>query len=90
LSDALVCFDMNCAVSIEPNYERINELKGRSLMLVTALTPFIGYDKAAYVAKKAHKENKTLKQVCLELELMSEQDFDERVRPEKMLEPNRK
>ena len=89
LSDALVCFDQNCAVSIEPNYDRINELKGRSLMLVTALTPYIGYDKAAFVAKKAHLENKTLKQVCLELRLMSEQDFDERVRPENMLAPNR-
>lgn len=90
LSDALVCFDENCARSIEPNYERINELKDRSLMLVTALTPYIGYDKAAYVAKTAHQQNKTLKQVCLEKGLMSEQDFDERVRPEKMLTPNRK
>ncbi len=89
MSDVLVCFDQNCAVSIEPNYEKIDELKGRSLMLVTALTPFIGYDKAAYVAKKAHQENKTLKAVCLELGLMSAQDFDERVRPENMLTPNR-
>lgn len=89
LADATVCFDKNCAVSIEPNFDRINDLKDRSLMLVTALTPYIGYDKAAYVAKKAHKENKTLKQVCLELELMSEKDFDQRVRPEEMLAPNR-
>lgn len=89
LSDAIVCFDEKCAVSIEPNLERLSELRERSLMLVTALTPFIGYDKAAYVAKIAHKENKTLKQVCLEMGLMTESEFDERVRPEKMLKPNR-
>ncbi len=89
LSDALACFNKNCAVSIEPNHQRLSELKDRSLMLVTALTPYIGYDKAALVAKKAHKENKTLKEICLELGLMSATEFDERVRPEKMLAPNR-
>jgi fumarate hydratase class II len=89
LSDALSSFNDKCAVSIEPNYERLKELKDRSLMLVTALTPFIGYDKAAAVAKKAYKENKTLKEVCLDLGLMTEKEFDERVRPENMLAPNR-
>lgn len=89
LSDAMTCFDEKCAQSIEPNYPRLLELKDRSLMLVTALTPYIGYDKAAHVAKVALKENKTLKQVCLEQGLMSEREFDDRVRPEKMLEPNR-
>lgn len=89
LADALTCFDQKCAQSITPNLKRINELKNRSLMLVTALTPYIGYDKAAYVAKKAHQEGKTLKEVCLELKLMSEQEFDDRVRPENMLAPNR-
>jgi fumarate hydratase class II len=89
LSDALMCFDKNCAVSIEPNYQRIDELKNRSLMLVTALSPFIGYDQAAHVAKKAHKENKTLKQVCVELRLMTEREFDDRVKPEEMLAPKR-
>ncbi len=89
LSDAMRAFDEKCAQSIEPNYERLLELKNRSLMLVTALTPYIGYDKAAVVAKTAHKENKTLKQVCLEMGLMTEKEFDARVRPEDMLEPNR-
>lgn len=89
LSDALACFNERCAQSIIPNVDRINELKNRSLMLVTALTPHIGYDQAALVAKKAHKEGKTLKEVCLELELMTESEFDERVRAENMIEPNR-
>jgi fumarate hydratase, class II len=89
LSDAMASFDDKCAKSITPNHQRIEELKNRSLMLVTALTPYIGYDKAAEVAKKAHRENKTLKQVCLDMNLMSEKEFDERVRPEKMIHPNR-
>lgn len=89
LSDAMASFNERCAQTIEPNLTRIGELKDRSLMLVTALTPFIGYDQAAKVAKIAHKEGKTLKQVCMELELMSEKEFDERVRAEQMLEPNR-
>jgi|SRR5579871_292261 len=89
LSDAMTSFDENCAQSIEPNYQRLKELKNRSLMLVTALTPYIGYDKAAEVAKIAHAQNKTLKQVCLEMGLMTEKEFDERVRPEDMVAPNR-
>ncbi len=89
LSDAINCFDEKCAQSITPNLARIEELKGRSLMLVTALTPYIGYDKAAAVAKKAHHEGKTLKEVCLDEKLMSEDEFDKRVRPEDMIHPNR-
>lgn len=89
LSDSLACFNERCAESITPNYRRIEELKNRSLMLVTALTPYIGYDKAAGVAKKAHKEGKTLKEVVLEEKLMTAEEFDDRVRAEKMLEPNR-
>lgn len=88
LADAMECFDDKCAQSIVPNYPRLKELESRSLMLVTALTPYIGYDKAALVAKTAHKENKTLKQVCLEHNLMTEREFDERVRPENMLKPS--
>ncbi|MCA9507192.1 MAG: class II fumarate hydratase [Myxococcales bacterium] len=88
LSDSLKCFDEKCAQSIQPNMARINELKNRSLMLVTALTPYIGYDQAALVAKTAHKENKTLKEVCLDMNLMSEKEFDERVRPENMIQPS--
>jgi len=88
LSDALGCFDRHCATSIQPNYQRLNELKNRSLMLVTALTPYLGYDQAASVAKKAHQEGTTLKQVCLELNLMTETEFDQRVRPENMIAPS--
>jgi fumarate hydratase class II len=89
LADAMNSFNKNCAQTIKPNLERINELKNRSLMLVTALTPFIGYDQAAYVAKKAHQDGKTLKEVCLELKLMTAEEFDERVKPELMIRPNR-
>jgi fumarate hydratase class II len=89
LSDAINCFDEKCAVSITPNFARIEELRGRSLMLVTALTPYIGYDKAAHVAKRAHHEGKTLKEICLEENLMSKEEFDQRVRPEDMISPNR-
>jgi fumarate hydratase, class II len=60
----------------------------RSLMLVTALTPQLGYDKAAAVAKKAHAEDKTLREVCIELEYLSGAEFDRLVRPEQMIEPN--
>ena len=88
LSDSIKCFDEKCAQSIEPNMDKINDSKNRSLMLVTALTPYIGYDKAALVAKVALKENKTLKEVCLEMKLMSEAEFDDRVRPEKMIGPS--
>lgn len=90
LSDGIKSFNEKCVQSIEPNLTKINELKTRSLMLVTALTPYIGYEKAAFIAKKAHKENKTLKEVCLELNIMSAKEFDERVLPEKMLAPNLK
>lgn len=89
LSDVMNAFNEKCAQSIEPNYKRLSELKDRSLMLVTALTPYIGYDKAAEVAKTAHKQHKTLKEVCLEQGLMTEKEFDERVKPEDMLSPNR-
>lgn len=88
LSDVIKSFDEHCARSIEPNLSKIEEMKNKSLMLVTALSPFIGYDQAAMVAKKAHKENKTLKQVCLEMKLMTEQEFDERVKAEKMIGPS--
>ncbi len=88
LSDSLKCFDEKCAQSIEANMAKIEDIKNRSLMLVTALTPYIGYDKAALVAKTAHKEHKTLKEVCVEMKLMSEKEFDERVRPENMIGPS--
>jgi fumarate hydratase class II len=71
-------------VGIEPNMGRIRENLERSLMLVTALNPHIGYDNAARIAKKAHKEGKTLKEAAVELGLLTAEQFDQWVRPEKM------
>ncbi|MGL1832533.1 class II fumarate hydratase [Rhodocyclaceae bacterium SMB388] len=76
LGDAARSFDRHCAIGIEPNLPRIRENLARNLMLVTALNRHIGYDKAAEIAKKAHKENKTLKEAALELGHLSEADFD--------------
>jgi fumarate hydratase class II len=71
-------------VGIEPNHARIEENLNNSLMLVTALNPHIGYEKAAEIAKKAHKEGTTLKEAALELKYLTEQEFDEWVDPSKM------
>src|SRR5206468_2872482 len=67
LADGMKSFDLNCARGIEPNRKRIDELLQRSLMLVTALNPHIGYDKSAAIAKKAHREGTTLKEAALAL-----------------------
>jgi fumarate hydratase class II len=80
----------NCAEGIEPNRERIDDLLHRSLMLVTALNPHIGYDKASQVAKKAYKEGKSLKEAIVELGFLSAEDFDRLVRPEDMIAPKAK
>lgn len=85
IGDACVSFTDNCVVGIEPNLERINQLLRESLMLVTALNPHIGYDNAAKVAKKAHAEGTTLKEAAVALGLLTEAEFDEKVRPEKMV-----
>jgi fumarate hydratase class II len=87
LADGMVSFNDHCAVGIEPNRERITELVQRSLMLVTALNTHIGYDNAAKVAKKAHKEGKSLKQAALELDLLTSEQFDQWVKPADMLGP---
>ena len=87
LGDACNSFNENCAYGIEPVKERIDELLHKSLMLVTALNPKIGYEKAAQVAKTAFKEGKTLKQVAVELGYISAEEFDAIVRPEKMVGP---
>jgi fumarate hydratase class II len=84
LGEACVSFNDHCAVGIAPNLLRINELVNRSLMLVTALNTHIGYEKAAKIAKKAHKENTTLKEAALALAFLTEQEFDEWVVPSKM------
>ena len=87
LQDALVGFEQHCARGIEPRRERIAEHLENSLMLVTALNPHIGYDKAAQVAKKAHHDGTTLKQAALALGYVSAADFDRWVRPERMVRP---
>ena len=87
LAEASVSFSENCVVGIEANLVNIKKHLENSLMLVTALNPHIGYDNAAKVAKKAHKENKTLKQTAVELGLLTEEQFDQFVRPENMVGP---
>jgi fumarate hydratase, class II len=87
LADGVRSFTDKCVVGIEANRERIDELLYRSLMLVTALNPKIGYDNAANVAKKAHAEGTTLKEAAIALGLLTAEEFDELVRPEKMLGP---
>ncbi len=85
IGDACRNFEEKCARGIEPNHKRIEEHLRNSLMLVTALNTKIGYDNAAQIAKKAWAEDKTLKQAALELGLLTEEQFDEWVRPEKMI-----
>jgi fumarate hydratase, class II len=87
LADGMSSFDEHCAAGIEPDTERIAEYVKNSLMLVTALNPHIGYDKAAQIAKKAHKEGTSLKEAALALGHLSEEDFDRWVRAEEMTHP---
>lgn len=85
IGDACVSFDIHCAKGIEPNYQRITELVNNSLMLVTALNPKIGYYKAAEIAQTAHKNGTTLKEEAIRLGYVSEEDFDNWVKPEQMV-----
>ena len=85
LADGMESFNEHCATGIEPNRERIAQLLNESLMLVTALNTHIGYDKAAEIAKKAHKEGLTLKASALALGYLTEAEFDSWVRPEEMV-----
>lgn len=87
LTDGCNSFTDKCVVGIEANKDRINALMQESLMLVTALNPHIGYDNAAKIAKKAHKEGTTLKEAALALELLTEDQFNEWVKPEDMIGP---
>lgn len=87
LADSCVSFSDNCVVGIVPNKERISKLLNESLMLVTALNPHIGYDKAAKIAKTAHKEGSTLKETAIKLGYLKAEEFDKWVRPEDMLGP---
>ena len=85
LADGMVSFNDHCAVGIEPNRERIGELVSRSLMLVTALNTHIGYDKAAFIAKKAHKEGSSLREAAIASGHVTGEQFDEWVVPENMV-----
>ena len=85
IGDACVSFTDNCAAGIEPNYEGIKKHLENSLMLVTALNPHIGYENAAKIAKKALKENKSLREAALDLGLLTNEQFDQWVRPEDMI-----
>jgi fumarate hydratase class II len=87
LANACDSFRKHCVEGLQANRQRLGEYVTRSLMLVTALSPYIGYDKAAQVAKKAHHEGTTLREACLALGYLSGEEFDRMVRPEKMLFP---
>lgn len=87
LSDAMVSFADHCVEGIEPNLNRIKELLDRSLMLVTALAPAIGYDNAAKIAKTAHKNGTTLREEALASGLVSAEDYERLVRAERMIAP---
>ena len=87
LADGCRSFEEHCARGISPDKARIRELLERSLMLVTALAPHIGYDKAAQIAKKAHREGRTLREAALALGAVSASDFDRWMRPESMIGP---
>jgi fumarate hydratase class II len=88
IADGCVSFTRNCVIGIEANESRIKELMQNSLMLVTSLNPHIGYDNAAKIAKTAYAEGTSLKEAGVKLGLLTEEDFDKWVRPEKMITPN--
>jgi fumarate hydratase class II len=85
MADACRSFNDHCVAGLEPDRERIGQYVRNSLMLVTALNPRIGYDKAAKVAQKAHAEGTSLRAACVALGFLTGEEFDQLVRPEKML-----
>ena len=85
LSESIESFRVNCAEGIKPNTAKMSENLNRSLMLVTALNPIIGYENSAKVAKLAHEKNISLKESCLELGLMTAEKFEEVFHPEYMV-----
>ena len=87
LSDAMRSFDINCAVGIEPIEEKIEKFLNDSLMLVTALNPYIGYENAAKIAKTAHANGTTLKEEAVALGFLTEEEFDRYVQPQEMIAP---
>lgn len=90
LADSCISFTDNCVKGIKANTEKLSQYVSQSLMLVTALNPHIGYDKAAKIAKKAHAENTTLKEAAIALGFLTEEQYDQWVRPENMLSPKKK
>lgn len=89
ISDSVVSFTKNCVIGIEANEKRINQLLNESLMLVTALNPHIGYDNAAKIAKTAHKEGLTLKEAAIKGGYLTEEQFNQWVKPENMIGPSK-
>ena len=87
LTDACDSFREHCVEGIEPNREQIAEYVANSLMLVTALNPHIGYDKAAKIAKKAHKDGTRLREAALSLGYLTAEEFDAALKPEDMTHP---
>ena len=90
LADAMDSFGKNCIAGIRPNEEKIKENLEKSLMLVTALSPHIGYENSAKIAKLAYQENLTLKEAAQKLDLVSPEQFDAWVVPENMVHPNQR
>ncbi|MGX8004153.1 class II fumarate hydratase, partial [Staphylococcus hominis] len=88
LADGMETFNKNCAIGIEPIEENINHYLNQSLMLVTALNPHIGYEKAAQIAKKAHNEGLTLKESAINSGYVTEEQFEEWIKPEDMVDPH--
>jgi fumarate hydratase class II len=89
LADSADSFTDHCLDGLKPNEDRIKQLLDQSLMLVTALNPHIGYDNAAKIAKTAHKEGSTLKEAALKLNLLTEEQYDQWVRPDQMIGPSK-
>ena len=89
ISDGCKSFTMNAILGIKPNYDKINYNLYNSLMLVTALNPHIGYDKAAQVAKKAYKDQSSLREAVIELGFLTAEEFDKYVNPEEMIHPKK-
>lgn len=87
LADAMMSFEVHCVRGITANQERIAQMLSNSLMLVTALAPHIGYDRASQIAKKAHQEGTSLREAALALGYVSAPDFERWVVPEKMIGP---
>lgn len=87
LADVMKSFEVHCVVGITANEQRLHDLMTRSLMLVTALSPLVGYDNAAKIAKYAHAHDMSLKEAALDLKLCTAEQFDQYVDPSKMIHP---